>query len=224
MFKISCICFCLLLQSASSLAQTSKQMIATVTYVELLPSAVQKVLDAFKTYREAGSKEAGYVRIELLQQMEQPGRWVILESWRDQEALAAHDAGKLSAQLQGAIQADRISSYDRRAYKALDVDTEKPINAQSIYVVTHVDIAGQQRGATELLQQHCLDSRQDAGNLRCVVWQSTTRSNHYTLVAIWKDQAAYLAYRASTHSRRFRDAVEPMTGSPIDERLYYTAQ
>jgi quinol monooxygenase YgiN len=36
----------------------------------------------------------------------------------------------------------------------------------------------------------------------------------------WADQKAYDAHNSAPHTRQFRDLLQPMLGSPFDERLH----
>ena len=71
-----------------------------------------------------------------------------------------------------------------------------------------------------LLKQLGDDSRKDEGNVRYEVWQQTSRPNHFTVVEIWKNQQAFEAHTMATHTRQFREQLQPMSGSLYDERLY----
>jgi quinol monooxygenase YgiN len=46
------------------------------------------------------------------------------------------------------------------------------------------------------------------------------RANHFTIVETWRDQQAFDAHVAAAHTRQYRDDVQPLTGSPLDERVY----
>jgi quinol monooxygenase YgiN len=46
------------------------------------------------------------------------------------------------------------------------------------------------------------------------------RANHFTVVEVWRDQKALDLHVASPHARQYRDTLQPMTGSPLDERVY----
>ena len=47
-----------------------------------------------------------------------------------------------------------------------------------------------------------------------------SRPNHFTLVEIWRDQAALEGHEVAAHARVFRDLLLPMSGSLYDQRLY----
>jgi len=101
-----------------------------------------------------------------------------------------------------------------------------PADAQDagvrIYVVTHVDIAGQGPAAeaAKLLLQFAADSRGDKGAVRFEVLREPTRLNHFTLVEIWQSRQDFEAHLAASHSKAFREKIQPILGSPFDERLH----
>jgi quinol monooxygenase YgiN len=46
------------------------------------------------------------------------------------------------------------------------------------------------------------------------------RANHFTVIETWRDQASLDAHAAAAHTRQYRDEVLPLTGSPLDERVF----
>jgi quinol monooxygenase YgiN len=193
-----------------------------VSYVEVRASDVKTATDALRKYREASRPLDGFVRIEFFEQIGRPGHFVVLETWRDQQAFDGRDAA-IPKLLLTALQPIRVSDYDQRPYKTL---TTAPAAAQSdreaVYVIAHVDFApNPQAPPTAPLLRNLADaSRKEAGNLRFDIVQHTMRANHFTVVEGWRNQQALDAHVAAAHTRQYRDAIQPMTGSPLDERVY----
>jgi hypothetical protein len=50
---------------ATGAAQDADATRYAVTYVEVMPSAAARAIDAFKRYREASTKESGFAKAEL---------------------------------------------------------------------------------------------------------------------------------------------------------------
>ena len=46
------------------------------------------------------------------------------------------------------------------------------------------------------------------------------RANHFTIVEAWQSQSALDAHAAAAHTKQYRDTLQPMSGGPLDERLY----
>ena len=99
--------------------------------------------------------------------------------------------------------------------------------AGAIHVVSHVDIGGGGAGlagAPAMLGALAEASRKERGNLRFDVLQHAIRANHFTVVESWADQAALDAHAAAAHTRRYRDALQPISGSPLDERIFLAVE
>lgn len=95
---------------------------------------------------------------------------------------------------------------------------------QNLYAVTHVDIAGTSgklAEATSLIREFEADSRKDPGVLRFEVWQQEGHPNHFTIYEVWRTRQAFEAHLAAEHTRRFREKLQPVLGSPFRERLHH---
>jgi quinol monooxygenase YgiN len=191
-----------------------------VSYVDIMPSARAAMVAAVKQYRDTSRQENGYVRVELLEQVAWPGHFAIIETWRDQKAFDAHEMAAPVKQLRDALQSIRLSGYDQRLYKALTVASAREVgNRRRVHVVAHVDTVGQ-ADAPGLLKRLAEASRREQGCLRFDVMQHTMRANHFTIVEIWENQKALDAHAAAPHTKQYRDALQPVSGSPLDERMY----
>jgi quinol monooxygenase YgiN len=94
-----------------------------------------------------------------------------------------------------------------------------------IYVVTHVDIIPPQKDAgTKLVQQYVLDTRKDHGLVRIEAGAEISRANHISIVEVWQNKKDFDEHVAATHTRDFRQHIDPMLGSPYDERLHQSLE
>ena len=193
-----------------------------VTYAEVLPSASGAMAAAYRQYRDASRKEDGYIRFDLREQAGRPGLFAVVEAWRDQKAIDAHAAAAHARQYQDALRPIRVAGYDQRPYKAFIVAPSREGSGQAVHVVSHVDIAGAagQAEAPAMLRKLVEASRAEPGCLRFDVLQHTMRLNHYTVIEVWQDQKSIDAHRAAAHTKEYRDVLQPITGSPLDERWY----
>jgi quinol monooxygenase YgiN len=190
-----------------------------VSYVEAMPSARAAAIAALKQYRDVSRKQEGYGRLDLFEQVGWPGHFAIFETWRDQKAFDAHNAAAQKALLD-ALQPIRVSGFDQRPYKTLTVAPASSAAASgSISVVSHVDVSQDPR-VPVMLRRLAEASRQEDGNLRFDVVQHTMRANHFTVIETWRNQKALDAHTAAAHTRQYRDELQPMTGSPLDERVH----
>jgi len=193
-----------------------------VSYVEVLPSSRATAVAALKQYREASRREDGHVSIELLEQVGRTGHFAIVETWNDQQTFDAHGTAAHVKQLRDALQAVRLSDYDQRPYKTLTIAPATAAgDRNAIHVVTHVDtLPGGQADAPGLLTRLALASRKEQGCLRFDVLQHTMRANHFTVVEVWENQKAFNVHAAAVHTKQYRDGLQPISGSPLDERVY----
>jgi len=206
----------MLAQEAPTSASTDPAVFA-VAYVEARADAAGQARAAFAAYRAAARKQNASV--EIFEQMGRPGHFAIFERWRDQAAFDARDAAarqKLVATL-GPI---RVSGYDERPYKNLSTArATAATEPRSVYVIAHVDVAPDPRVAP-MLARLAEAARKEPGNLRFDVVQHTMRANHFTVIEHWRDHQALDAHVAAQGTRQYRDELQPLTGSPLDERVY----
>jgi quinol monooxygenase YgiN len=204
-------------QQAGTLADTR---FYAVSYVEAMASSTGKAIALLKQYRDASAKQDGFVSIEMFEQLGRPGHFAVFEVWRDQKAFDARDAA-VQQQLRDALRPMRVSDYDQRPYKTISVDDRRGGRpaASQVIVISHVDVAPNPQVAV-LLKDLAEASRKEPGNVRFDVVQHTMRANHFTVVEVWRDQKALDAHVAAAHTRQYRDTLQPMTGSPLDERVY----
>jgi quinol monooxygenase YgiN len=92
---------------------------------------------------------------------------------------------------------------------------------EPVYVVTHIDLmpAGVPTGVP-LLQQFAATTLKEKNCVRFEVLQQDGRPNHLTIVAVWKDQKAFDAHDSAPYTKEFREKMQPLIGSPWDERLH----
>lgn len=189
-----------------------------VAYVEVRADAAGSARAALKEYRDALGKH-GAARAEIFEQAGRPGHFAVVERWRDQSAFDARDAATRK-RLLDALEPIRVSGYDERPYKTLSAAPEVAVSARgTLYVVTHVDVIPNPQAAG-LVARLAEASRKEPGNLRFDVVQHTMRANHFTVIERWRNQAALDAHVSAEHTRKYRDELQPLAGSPLDERVY----
>src|SRR6058998_1683718 len=194
--------------------------IYSVTYVEVMPTSKADAATLLRRYREAAQKEGGNLRCEVVQRIDQPHQFAILEIWKDQTAFEAHGKSANTVDTREKIAAIRNAPTDERVHTALSIG---PIDAPSvrggIYVATHVDVIPPRKDdGVAALKRLGEDSRRGDGNLRFEVVQQTNRPNHFTVVEIWKDAKAVETHSMREATRQFRDKLGPMSGALYDVR------
>jgi len=189
-----------------------------VSYVEVAPGSRSEALAALERYA-GGGRAAGLISFERYEQVGRRGHLVVIEAWRSQSAFDAAAAAR--QQLVAALQPIRLSGYDERPYKPLSVGPGAPEPARKgmAIVVAHVDTTPNAQ-VPDLLRHHAEDSRRDEGTVRFDVLQHTMRANHFTVIEMWRDRRALDHHAAAAHTKQYREELEPLTGSPLDERIY----
>ena len=204
--------------------QSSDATTYTVSYVEVTPASRTTTLTALKQYRDSSRKEPGFVRMEFFEQLDRPAHFVLIEAWSDSKAMDGHAAATQTKDMWNKLKPVRLSDYDQRPYKNLSIAPAGSANANAVYVISHVDIGGPAGEVPALLQRLAESSRKEEGNLRFDILLHTMRANHFTVVEAWKDRKALDAHAAAPQTRAYRDSLQPMLGSPLDERLFKSVE
>lgn len=90
-----------------------------------------------------------------------------------------------------------------------------------LYVVTYVDLMPNYADdGSKVLQKYASDCRKEKDIVRFELFHDIGRKNHFTMVGAWENRAAFDAHLEANHTREFREKLQPMLGSPLDERLY----
>jgi quinol monooxygenase YgiN len=101
----------------------------------------------------------------------------------------------------------------------------QPKPEKALYVVTYIDVFPQFAADTaKLMQQFATESLKESGAVRFEPLQDTVRSNHFTMVEVWKTRQDYDAHLMRDSTKRFREKLQPGLGGPFDERMYYNMQ
>lgn len=218
----------LMLSAATGSAQTpapsqapSTGPVYAVTYFEVAPKAARQTAGLLRSFAAATRKEDGNAELTILHEIGRPGRFAIVEAWRDKAALEAHAAAMKA--LGDKLRPNFASPFDARQFGPLSIApaTGDAGAGAAIYVLTHVDVfpAGKDQVAA-MVKDQTEASRKDAGALRfdAVVWDG--HPNHFHLIEAWNDRAAREAHALADHSRDFRAKLVPFEGALYDERLY----
>ncbi len=192
-----------------------------VTFLETGAPVASKAATVLRRLEAASLKESGNAGFVVLRERGRPGRFAILEAWRDKAALDAHDTAAKAAEAK--LQPLLISPPDRRPCVGLDLAAAQAggDGERMIYVLTHVDVIPPAKDeAIGLVKQLASDSRKDTGVRRFDVWQQGNRANHMFLVEAWRDRTALDGHVMADHTRAFRAKLLPLEGALYDERIY----
>jgi autoinducer 2-degrading protein len=202
--------------------QAVRAPIYSVGYLDVAPSSERTAIELLRQYRDASRQGDGFVRFDLLEQIGRPGRFMLLEAWQDQKTLDAHAMSAQTRQFFDKLKPLAIGAYDQRPYQSLGASpVSAVISAAAVYGVMHIDtIPSPQSSAMALLQQFTEASRKEDGNLRFDLVQHPMRMNHFTVIEVWRDQKAADAHALAALTKKFRDDLLPILGSPYDDRFY----
>lgn len=197
-----------------------REPVFTVSYIEVLPAAVDRVKTLLDDYAQSATAEPGNLRFQILERLERPGHFAILEAWSDQRAQDAHAASSATAAFRGGLEPLLYSPYDERPSTPA-MGTTGSGSAGDIVVLTHVDFvrSGLEAGLAAL-EEFVTESRQQPGAIDIGVVIQTSRTNHMTLFEVWSDLASQEANAASAHAIRYRGEAQGSIGALYDERRY----
>jgi quinol monooxygenase YgiN len=185
-----------------------------------VPAAKAQAASLLKELAAASKQDAGLLRFEVLERTAPSNQYVIVEGWKDEAALTAHAGTAHAKQFRDKMQPHLMAPFDDRLSI---VTTVSPIAAAAagLYVVTHVDVAPPNRDKIIVALKALADpTRKDKGNVRYDVLQMKARTNHFTVVEAWTDQAADDAHEIAAHTKEFRATLGPLTGALYDQRWY----
>jgi quinol monooxygenase YgiN len=209
---------------ASAPAQTAGEAIYAVTYLDVSPDWVVQGTGLLKQYRDISSHQAGNLGFTVLRETARPNRFVIVEGWKDQAAFDAHGKSADAARFDFTLEAIRNSPPNQHVLRAFATAPAKADPATgAVRMVEHVDFSPA-AGAAALPELKALaeSSQKEAGVVRYDVYQEPApHSNHYSVVAVWTNKAAFDAHETAAYTRQFRAAtLMPARANLYDERLY----
>jgi quinol monooxygenase YgiN len=100
-------------------------------------------------------------------------------------------------------------------------DTAQSTAAQSIYVITYIEVApASTPAARQLIFDHSIDARKASGAVQVDALQRLDYPHHFALVEHWQSPAAKLAFASTDAVVKFRNALGPMQSAAYDERIH----
>lgn len=99
---------------------TKGATVFTVTHVDFIPPKKDEGIAALQQLAEPSRRDAGNLRYEVLQQLSRPNHLTLVEAWRDQKALEAHEAAAHTVRFRELLVPMSGSLFDQRLYRALD--------------------------------------------------------------------------------------------------------
>lgn len=207
------------LLAVQGLGAQSDSTLYLVSYIEAAPASREQVGTLLKQIAD-NDRRGGAMRAEALQRITEPNQYVILEVWKDQQALAGSSGAAGTRQLREKLAPMLLAPVDERRCTATMVAPLTDGRA-TVYVVTHIDVPGNSRDAAMQLMRPLIDqSRKDAGNVRFDIVHQLDRTNHFTAIEAWSDQKSQDGHELAPHTRTFRGGINPLLGALYDQRRY----
>jgi quinol monooxygenase YgiN len=203
-------------------ARAQDGAVHVVSYIDVAPASIAPAAGLLREFAAGVRKEDGGVRFEILQRVAPSNQFVIVSTWRDQKAYDAHAAAAPTKEFRDKIKSHLISAIDDRLHSGMEIAAAAASSTPAaVHVVTHVDVPPPKKDdCIAALKDLAAESRKESGVTRFDIFQQSSRPNHFTVVEVWRDQNAYDAHITSTHTKRFRERLTPMSGALYDERLY----
>jgi autoinducer 2-degrading protein len=203
-------------------AQAQSSAVYLATYIDVMPNSVDAGAKLLTQYRDESRKQDGNIRFDVLQEMERPNRFAIVEVWKDKAALDAHVAAASTTQFRDQLKSIQNAPYDERINNGLYVGAQKIENrGGAIYVLTHVDVIPPGKDdCMAWLKTMSADTPRDSGSVTYEVLQQANRGNHFTVFEEWADKKALDAHAMAAHTRVFHEKLVPVAGALYDERFY----
>lgn len=222
---------CAALATAAAIPQASaqNQQIPVIdgptylmTYVEVIPSSNARAIAAMKEYRDAARKEPGAMYVNIYQEEGQSHRFVLSEIWQNRAAVATHTQAAPTTALLGKLKPIELGPTDVRIHQAHSVTPPKAPSANSVVVISHIDVAG---GNTQNLIRAMGPlseaSQKENGMVRYEILDEVpAHANHFRSFEEWSNLAAFEAHNRSPHVQTYRNTVQQWLGTPYDQRLY----
>ena len=214
---------------APTRAQSPSDAVYAVTHVDISSDWVLQGAGLLKDYRDKSRKEADNLAFTVVQEVSRPNRFAIVEGWKNQAAFDAHAKGPNASQFNFILEAIRNAPPHRLMLNPFATAAARAAPAGAIVMLEHIDFMGGDpaiaAAAEPLVKTLAAASQKEAGALQYDVYQlQKPRVNHYEVVAVWNDAAAFDAHETATYTRQFRDTTTMPAkvgrANLYDQRLY----
>ncbi len=205
----------------AAFAQDTSQPVYIVTYVEVAPKDAIEARKLFLAYAGDARKAPGAVQIDPLQRISDPAHFALVEQWHSLSAKQDFAATEPATKFRAALDPLQSAAYDERIHAGLSVGPSKPLTADAIVILTHVDVVPKEvESGTAKVKAFVEEGRNAPGNLRFDDVVQANRKNHFTVIESWKSLSDKSAWISGKSARTFREALQPMSGALYDERTY----
>ncbi|WP_131195511.1 putative quinol monooxygenase [Lichenihabitans psoromatis] len=105
---------------------------------------------------------------------------------------------------------------------ALSITASAARAAEPVTVMTYIDaipdqfVPQNEEKAQVLLKQMNADTQSEPGLVSFTILRETGRPNHFALLEVWKSEGDFATHLAAAHTRKFRNDLQSLIGSPYD--------
>lgn len=97
-------------------------MVVVVVYLHVKPDSQDQFVAETKANARNSRQESGVVRFDLIQQSDDPSRFVLYEIYRDEKAVEAHRETAHYAKWRDAVPAFLVTERTRTIYRLIEPD------------------------------------------------------------------------------------------------------
>jgi len=194
---------------------------SVATYIAVEAARNGQAAAALLDYAALVRRDPAALRVLVLSELDRPGQFVLLESWRDETGWAAHASGAVRHALEGALQPILLAPFDDRLGLPMQAESSLQEPRGAVHVVLHVDVTGPGIDTMpDNLREAARNAARIPGAIAYEVATQSNKRNHFTVHQVWASQAAYNAYVASPGAKEFRARFNVAKGAIYDDRLF----
>jgi quinol monooxygenase YgiN len=94
--------------------------VCVVTHVDVIPARKDDGLAALRQLADDSRPAAGNLRFEVVQQINRPNHFTVVEIWKDAKAVEAHSMAEATRRFRDTLGPMSGALYDERLFKAID--------------------------------------------------------------------------------------------------------
>ena len=205
--------------ASSAWAQPAQQQYVVI-YVEFKPSDTKAGSRVLADLASHGLNSAGFIRFDVLQQVDRPNFFALFEIWTSAQTYAAYKNSSTTQAILTQLAPLLEAPLDERDGNLLE-GTVNPRSrhavSRQIFVITHVDVDPQFVGqALPVLDTFVSDSASDSGVQTFALLSQSPTPNHFQLIEVFANGQAFDAHVSAQHTLDFRNDLQPFIGAPYD--------
>ena len=186
-----------------------------VTYIEATPTGSDTVATLLRRYKAESRSEPGAVSVTVLQRIEVPRHFAVVETWQDAERANLHHNAPHAMAFRAALVPVLSAPLDERPHAPLVVGATST-SAPALVVLTHVDIIPTEKETgIDLVRRFSQASASEPGVAYFDALTQSSRTNHMTLVEGWASPAARDDHTLTPSVRAFRETDDELERKPL---------